>query len=191
MDGKITIAGFDKSTSLTALKHYFGVVPDDLGLFDSLTVGEHLSLTAAIYGLDSEVSDQRTVQLLKILNLENQINTFISACSHGSRKKTALAMAVLPNPRVLFLDEPFEGLDPIVSQAVCKLLEGAARKGTTVLLTTHSLPIAERLASHLIIIDDGRIVWNSQMAEINGSLESHYFRLVGSDHNGGMEWIGL
>ncbi len=103
-----------------------GALPEDLGLFDALTIEEHLELCGPIYGLSRTETRERTGALLRILGLENGRCTYLDQCSHGMRKKTALAMALLHNPRVLLLDEPFEGIDPVSSVTIRDLLIAVA-----------------------------------------------------------------
>ena len=188
--GDAQVAGYDVKAQLPQLRRCTGVLPDDLGLFDSLTVAEHLSLTAAVHGLDVRTARRRNEQLLYALDLERATDRFISACSHGMRKKTALAMALLPNPKVLFLDEPFEGVDPVTSRTICDLLQQAAERETTILLTTHSLALAQRVATQFVVMLDGRLVWNAMAPDVDGSLEQQYFKLVGPIGTRKVDWLG-
>ena len=106
------------------------------------------------------------------------------------RKKTALAMALLHNPRVLFLDEPFEGIDPVTSKTIRDLLTALAARGMTVFMTSHILSIVERLASQIVFIRQGRIVWNSTQDQLPQGLEDHYFALVESAPPRDLPWLG-
>ena len=121
------MCGLNVRLQAAELKRRIGVLPEDLGLFDDLTVEEHLSLTGSVYGLDKHVARSRIDQLLRALNLEHGRHTFAAACSHGMRKKTSFAMALLPNPQVLFLDEPFEAIDPVTSKIMRDLLQSIAQ----------------------------------------------------------------
>ncbi len=188
--GEAEVCGLDVRRSAAELKRLIGVLPEDLGLFDDLTVEEHLLLTGDVYGLARAETRARTAQLLHVLSLEHGRRTFAAACSHGMRKKTAFAMALLPNPRVLFLDEPFEAIDPVTSRIMRDLLEAAARRGITVFLTSHVLPIAEQLATQLVMIRQGRIVWDSPAADLPQALEQHYFELVEAPAVEELEWLG-
>jgi ABC-2 type transport system ATP-binding protein len=190
-DGRAIVAGIDVGADPLALKRAVGVLPETLGLFDALTVAEHLELSGSVYGLAARETEQRAGQLLRVLALEDGRNTYASECSHGMRKKTALAMALLHNPRVLFLDEPFEGVDPVTSRAILDLLVEAAGRGVTVFLTSHILSIVEKLASQIVIIQQGRIVWNSPPSELPQALEQHYFDLLESHPSVEMPWLGL
>jgi ABC-2 type transport system ATP-binding protein len=188
--GEAEVCGLDVRRSAVELKRLIGVLPEDLGLFDDLTVEEHLLLTGDVYGLSRAETRARTAQLLHALSLEHGRRTFAAACSHGMRKKTAFAMALLPNPRVLFLDEPFEAIDPVTSKIMRDLLESAARRGITVFLTSHVLPIAEQLATQLVMIRQGKIVWDSPAADLPQALEQHYFELVEAPAVEELEWLG-
>jgi ABC-2 type transport system ATP-binding protein len=188
--GTVEVCGLDAAKNPLELKKRIGVLPEDLGLFDDLTVEEHLLLTGAVYGLDRHETERRTTQLLHVLSLEHGRNTFAAACSHGMRKKTSFAMAMLPNPRVVFLDEPFEAVDPVTSKMMRDLLQSAARRGITVFLTSHILSMAEEIATQIVMIRKGKMVWNSPVGELPQSLEAHYFDLVESPVVEELEWLG-
>ena len=188
--GEATVCGLSLAGDPLALKRRIGVLPEDLGLFDDLTVKEHLELTGRIYGLSRETTHSRTAQLLRALNLTEGRDTFAGHCSHGMRKKTAFAMALLPNPQVLFLDEPFEAIDPVTSKIMRDLLVAVASRGVTVFLTSHILPVVERIAHQLVIIRGGKMVWNSSAEELPGSLEDLYFDLAESPVTEELEWLG-
>jgi ABC-2 type transport system ATP-binding protein len=188
--GEIRVCGIDPATQPLELKRIIGVLPEDLGLFDDLTVEEHLHLTGAVYGIPRSTTRERTDQLLRALSLEHGRHTFAAACSHGMRKKTAFAMALLPNPRVLFLDEPFEAIDPVTSKIMRDLLQSVARHGVTVFLTSHILSMAEQISTRLIMIRKGVKVWDSPPSELPQSLEQHYFDLVEAPAVEELEWLG-
>src|ERR1700733_12141510 len=148
-----------------AIKRIAGVLPESLALFDALTIGEHLELTGAIYKLRTTEIRSRTQQLLRVLRLEHGRHTFIHQCSYGMKKKTSLAMALLPNPRALFLDEPFEGLDPITAETIRVQLRAIAHRGVTVLLTSHILSMVDRVADQVVMIRRGELVLDSAIRE--------------------------
>jgi ABC-2 type transport system ATP-binding protein len=188
--GEVRVCGLDPAASGIELKRRIGVLPEDLGLFDDLTVEEHLMLTGDIYGVPREETRKRTSQLLHALSLEHGRRTFAAACSHGMRKKTAFAMALLPNPQVLFLDEPFEAVDPVTAKIMRDLLQSVARHGVTVFLTSHILSMVERIATQIVMIRKGSVVWNSTVAELPQALEDHYFDLVETPVVEELEWLG-
>jgi ABC-2 type transport system ATP-binding protein len=188
--GEIEVCGLDVRSRSSQLKRRIGVLPEDLGLFDDLTVQEHLSLIGDVYGLSKQVTRERGNQLLRALSLEHGRDTFAAACSHGMRKKTAFAMALLPNPEVLFLDEPFEAIDPVTSKIMRDLLQSVAARAITVFFTSHVLSTVEQIATQLIMIRKGRIVWDTPAAEVPVSIEQHYFDLVETPVVEEIEWLG-
>jgi ABC-2 type transport system ATP-binding protein len=187
--GQASVCGFDVATQPLAVKRHIGVLPESLGLFDDLTIGEHLRLTAQIYGLGKQESHERIEQLLRVLGLSETRDTFAGYGSHGMRKKTAFAMALLPNPEVLFLDEPFEAIDPATSKIMRDLLVSAAARGITVFLTSHILPVVERIAQQFVMIRGGSLVWNSLAAEMPRSLEDLYLELAEPPVLEELEWL--
>jgi ABC-2 type transport system ATP-binding protein len=188
--GDATVAGLSIVTGGVELKRRIGVLPANLGLFDDLTVEEHLILTGDVYELKRADTKIRTEQLLRALDLEHGRDVFASHCSSGMRKKTALAMALIHNPPVLFLDEPFEAIDPFTSRTISDLLTRCSQRGTTVFLTSHILSTIERMASHFVVIRGGKIVWNATPAELTQSLEEKYFELVEYPPVEDLEWLG-
>jgi ABC-2 type transport system ATP-binding protein len=174
----------------TKLRAIAGVLPETLALFDALTVGEHLQLTGAVFGISKSDTAMRTDQLLRVLRLEHGRDTFIGECSYGMKKKTALAAALLPNPRALFLDEPFEGIDPVTSEAIRVQLRAVAQRGITVLLTSHILSMVDRIADQIVMIRQGRIVWNSRLDDLPRSVEELYFELVEQSATEDLAWLG-
>jgi ABC-2 type transport system ATP-binding protein len=186
--GEVHVCGLEPAS--LDLKRVIGVMPEDLGLFDSLTVQEHLELSGAIYGIDHKETCARAASLLRVLRLDHAGDIFIDQCSHGMKKKTALAMALLHNPRVLFLDEPFEGIDPVSSQAIHDLLAAVARRGTLVFLTSHILSIVDQLADEIMMIRAGKIVWTSKAESDARPLEQIYFDLVEAPPSEDLPWLG-
>ena len=189
--GDATVAGLSILSGGMELKKRIGVLPANLGLFDDLTVEEHLVLTGDVYGLKRDETNTRTDQLLRALDLEQGRKVFASHCSSGMRKKTALAMALIHNPPVLFLDEPFEAIDPFTSRTISDLLVRCSQRGTTVFLTSHILSTIERMASHFVVIRGGRVVWNATAAELTKPLEELYFELVEYPPVEELEWLGF
>jgi ABC-type multidrug transport system, ATPase component len=173
-----------------ALRQMIGVLPEELGLFDDLTVLEHLDLSAKVYGLPKAVRSQRLHELLTVLDLDDGRHTPARNCSHGMKKKTALALALLHNPKVIFLDEPFEGIDPVAAESIRKLLLTMARKGSTILLTAHTFALLEGLADDVAILHDGKIAYRSQYDCQMSELKRIFFSIVGEPNHGELEWLG-
>jgi ABC-2 type transport system ATP-binding protein len=188
--GSATVAGLDVVRDALELKRRIGVLPENLGLFDDLTVDEHLDLTGAVYKLSRAETKDRSNQLLRALHLEHGRHTFASRCSHGMRKKTSLAMALLANPKVLFLDEPLEAIDPVTAKTITDLLVTIAQRGITVFLTSHILAAVEQFATRVVLIRKGVVAWNSTIEEVPGSLEKLYFDLVEGPPAEDLKWLG-
>src|SRR5262245_42691869 len=147
------------------IKQKIGVLPEDLALFDSLTIWEHLKLCGPVYGLSRHETEARGEQLLNYLDLWSNRHTFVEQSSFGMKKKCALAMALIHNPKVLFLDEPFEGIDPVASRSIKDLLILMSNRGVTILLTSHILEVVERLVHAFAVIVHGEVVFTQTMEE--------------------------
>jgi ABC-2 type transport system ATP-binding protein len=187
--GRASVCGLDVAAHPVEVKRRIGVLPENLGLFDDLTIAEHLSLTAEMYELPKSEARSRIDQLLRVLGLAESRHTFAGQASHGMRKKTAFAMALLPNPEVLFLDEPFEAIDPATAKIMRELLVSAAARGVTVFLTSHILSVAERISHQFVMIRGGAIVWNSLAAELPRPLEDLYLELAEPPVSEQLEWL--
>jgi ABC-2 type transport system ATP-binding protein len=185
--GEIRILGIDPVVDPVEVKRRVGVVPEDLALFDRLTAAETLSFVAQIHGMPSETFKPRSADLLSLMDLTDAATTLVTDFSHGMRKKLALAAALLPAPRLLFLDEPFEGIDAVASRQIKELLHSFVARGGTVFLTSHILEIVERLSTHLGVIADGRLVAQGRIDEVragahgHGTLEELFIQLVGGE----------
>ena len=192
-EGEALIAGEPVAVENVALKHKIGVLPEDDALFRALTIWEHLEMSGPIYGLGHEETEARAAQLLRHLDLWRDRGTYIELASFGMRKKCALAMALLHNPRVLFLDEPFEGIDPGSSRNIKDLLHMLSQKGATIFLTSHILEVVERLVGQYAIIIDGEIVCQQTVEETvkaGRTLEDVYFQFAGRPAMEEMAWLG-
>jgi ABC-2 type transport system ATP-binding protein len=192
--GTISIGGLDLAKDAVEVKRRIGVLPEELGLFDELTIEEHLELVAPIYGISREDLQIRSTDLLRLLGMEGMRRTLIRESSYGMRKKTALALALVHGPRALFLDEPFEGLDPMSSRAVQEVLRDAVKKGVTVFLTSHQLPLVEKLATRVMLVKNGRLVWDRGLDEgllgLERPLEEIYFEHVKGVQGRELSWLG-
>ena len=181
--GTMRILGVDLADAKNALKvkHRIGVVPEELGLFDNLTAREYLTFIGRMYMLPPETVRQRCQELLEMMDLTQQEKKVTLEYSHGMKKKLALAAALLPAPDLLFLDEPFEGVDAVASRMLRDVLFQYVKRGATVFLTSHVLEIVEKLCTDVGIISQGRLVFQAPMSEIRqtGSLEEQFLTTVG------------
>jgi len=170
--GSIRILGQDLVSNPVEVKRSIGVVPEGMALFGKLTATEYLHFVGRMYGLDRQTSAQRTEELLEFMSLADQPKKLIADYSHGMGKKLALAAAVIHGPKVLFLDEPFEGVDAIAAGTLKSMLQGMIARGATIFLTSHVLEIVERLCTHIAIIDRGHIVAKGSLDELRTGVQT-------------------
>jgi ABC-2 type transport system ATP-binding protein len=170
--GSIQILGLDAAAHPLEVKRQIGVVPEGLALFGRLTAAEYLRFVGRMYGLDTATTAARTAELLDFMGLANETKKLITDFSHGMQKKLALAAAVIHGPKVLFLDEPFEGVDAIASGTLKTMLQGMIARGATIFLTSHVLEIVERLCSHIAIIDHGQLIANGSLEELRAGVHA-------------------
>lgn len=182
--GEIRILGLNPQDRREAMeiKRRIGVVPEDLALFDHLTAREYLTFVGRMFLLDRNTIRQRATELLMLMGLEREDRKLTMEYSHGMQKKLALAAAMLPNPDLLFLDEPFEGVDAVTSMVIRDMLAGFVARGSTVFLTSHVLEIVEKLCSHVGIISGGVLVEQASLADLRQgrTLEQSFLEKVGS-----------
>lgn len=195
--GSMTILGMDPTANPVAVKRKVGVMPEDLALFDRLTGAETLGFVGQVHGLDKETLASRSEELLELMDLRGAANSMVADYSHGMRKKLALSAAFLPAPRLLFLDEPFEGIDAVASRQIKDLLSAFVKGGGTIFLTSHILEIVERLSDHIGVIHKGRMVAQGPVEELRAgsgdgkTLEQIFLDLVGHDETEGvtLDWL--
>ncbi len=182
--GSMRVLETDLSATEAArsVKRRIGVVPEDLALFDNLTAREYLTFIGRMYLLPPETVRQRCQELLAMMDLDREEKKTTLEYSHGMKKKLALAAALLPNPDLLFLDEPFEGVDAVASRMLRDVLLGFVKRGTTVFLTSHVLEIVEKLCTHVGIVAQGKLVMQTSMDDVrqNGTLEERFLEVVGN-----------
>jgi ABC-2 type transport system ATP-binding protein len=194
--GSIRILDHELSDDPLLIKRLIGVVPEDLNLFERLTGPEFLTFVGRMHELDRPVVAERTAELLRLMELEDKPRALLIEYSHGMRKKIALAAALIHNPQVLFLDEPFEGVDAVAARTIKQLLERMRGRGVTIFLTSHILEIVERLCTDIAVINEGRIVGAGSLRELSDSgrttLEDYFVRLVGGKRQAAetLSWIG-
>ncbi len=198
--GRASVLGYDVVSQDLEVKRRIGVVPDGLALFDRLTGTEHLRFVGEIQGLAPAVARQRAGELLEAMDLGASAAKPVSGYSHGMRKKLALSCSLIHDPRVLFLDEPFEGIDAIATSEIRELLQRLVeRRKVTVFLTSHVLEVVERLCTHVGIIAGGRLVAEGTLDELRAgpggttrTLEELFLDKVGAprgDASAGLGWL--
>lgn len=176
--GEIRIFGLDLEKNSVEVKRRIGVVPEGLALFERLTGAQLLNFVGRMYGLDRATSAQRAAELLDFMGLTDSADKLVADYSHGMKKKTALAAAVIHGPEMLFLDEPFEGVDAIAATTLKGLLHRFIERGGTIFLTSHVLEVVERLCTHIGIIQNGRLVASGSLDDLRAGV-----RIAGHDHS--------
>jgi ABC-2 type transport system ATP-binding protein len=195
--GSMTILGLDPLDDPLAVKRQIGVVPEDLALFERLTALETLAFVGQVFGLERRIVDQRSRELVTLMDLDDAADALVADYSHGMRKKLSLAAAMLPAPRLLFLDEPFEGIDAVASRQIKDLLAQFVQSGATIFLTSHILEIVERLCNHIGVIHQGRLVAQGPLDTLRrdvghgATLEEVFIALVGAGNaeRPALEWL--
>jgi ABC-2 type transport system ATP-binding protein len=170
--GRMQILGIDLTQDSVEVKRQIGVVPEGMALFGRLTGSEYLNFVGRMYGLDRSTAAKRTAELLDFMQLVDQPKALVTDYSHGMQKKLALAAAVIHGPKILFLDEPFEGVDAIASNTLKSMLQNMIARGATIFLTSHVLEIVERLCSHVAIIHRGQLVAQGSLEELRAGVEA-------------------
>lgn len=170
--GRMQILGIDLTQDSVEVKRQIGVVPEGMALFGRLTGSEYLNFVGRMYGLDRATAAKRTAELLDFMQLVDQPKALVTDYSHGMQKKLALAAAVIHGPKILFLDEPFEGVDAIASNTLKSMLQNMIARGATIFLTSHVLEIVERLCSHVAIIHRGQLVAQGSLEELRAGVEA-------------------
>jgi ABC-2 type transport system ATP-binding protein len=170
--GRIEILGLDLEKHPVEVKQQIGVVPEGMALFGRLTGSEFLNFAGRMYGLDRETAAKRSAELLDFMQLADQPKKLVTDYSHGMQKKLAMAAAVIHGPKILFLDEPFEGVDAIAAGTLKAMLQGMIARGATIFLTSHVLEIVERLCSHVAIIHRGKLVARGSLEELRAGVEA-------------------
>jgi len=183
--GAISVFGTDALADSAAAKRLIAWAPDEPMLYDRLNPLEYLEFVAGLWGVDAKTARAKAEELLKWLGLWENRAERCEGFSRGMKQKTALAGALIHDPRLLILDEPLTGLDAAVSRQVKDLLQQRVRDGATVILTTHILEVAERMADRIGIIQSGRLVAEGTLDELRartgeagGTLEDIFLELT-------------
>ena len=154
-------------------------VPDNPDLYEFLTGIQYLNFTADIYGVGKKDRTQRIQRYGELLGMTDDLTLPISDCSHGMRQKIALMAALIHEPKLILMDEPFVGLDPVASHQLKQLMREHCRQGGAIFFSTHVLEVAEKLCDKVAIIKGGKLVTCGTMEEVRGkdSLEQVFLEL--------------
>lgn len=197
--GQALIEGIDIWQQPLQAKQRIGVLPEGLNLYERLTAREFVRFVGSMYGLAADLVEQRTSELMQLMDLDDDADKLIVDYSTGMRKKTALAAAIIHSPRILFLDEPFEGIDAISGRAIRSVLQQLRARGTTIFFSSHILEVVERLCTRVGVIAGGRLVAEGSIDELrelaqateDATLEDLFIHAVGAsrEDSGGLSWL--
>ena len=177
--GKITIDGNDILTDPIACKKIIAYVPDNPDLYDFLTGIQYINFVCDIYGVSVQDRTERIVKYGQLLGMTDDLTLKISECSHGMKQKIALIAALVHKPKLIILDEPFVGLDPIASHQLKNVMARHCSEGGSIFFSTHVLEVAEKLCHKIAIIKGGKLVACGVTDEVRGdtSLEDVFLNL--------------
>ena len=197
--GAAWVGGIDVWKDPLAARSLMGVLPEYLNLYERLTGREFLTFAGHMYGLSNVDIRRRSEELLHVLTLTEDADKLIVDYSVGMRKKIALAAALIHHPQVLFLDEPFEGIDPIASRVIRDILRGLTQHGTTIFFSSHIMEVVERLCTRVGIINQGMLVAEGTLQELrerasgenkDATLEDIFLNVVGvRSENHNLSWL--
>lgn len=191
-EGTVSVYGADVWSNPVVAKRNMGVLPDRLRLFDRLTGGQLLYYAGVLRGLDASTVKRRTADLARAFGLEEALGRLVSDYSAGMTKKVALAAAMIHSPRLLVLDEPFESVDPVSSATVTEILKKYVEAGGTVVLSSHSMELVQRICDNVAVVVNGEILADGTIDEVRGgsSLEERFVELAGGRTSvEGLEWL--
>ena len=192
--GEIEILGLSLPAGAIEIKSRIGLVPDESLLFDQLSGAEYIEFVGRMYRLPRAQARERARELMNLFELDGAGRKLIGDYSKGMRKRVAMAAALIHRPELFLLDEPFEGVDAVGARLMKDILQDQVRHGATVFLTSHVLEVVERLCDRVAIINEGRLVVESTMAELRTgaeTLEDIFVRIVGaSGHSAeSLDWL--
>lgn len=197
--GNVWVDGVDVWLDPLRARALMGVLPEYLNLYERLSGREYITFAGRMYGVSDSDIRRRSEELLSVLDLENDADKLVIDYSVGMRKKVALAAAIIHRPKVLFMDEPFEGIDPVSSRVVRDILHDLTRRGTTIFFSSHIMEVVERLCTRVGIINQGYLVAEGTLQELrerasgnnkDATLEDIFLNVVGAaqgNHN--LSWL--
>ncbi|MBO0792256.1 MAG: ABC transporter ATP-binding protein [Ktedonobacteraceae bacterium] len=199
--GQVWVGGVDVWKDPIKVRSIIGVLPEHLNLYERLSGREFIHFAGRMYGVPGTDVDKRTEELLQVLDLQNDADKLIVDYSVGMRKKVALAAAIMHRPQVLFLDEPFEGIDPVSSRVIRDILHELTQRGTTIFFSSHIMEVVERLCTRVGIINQGVLVAEGSLQELrerasgsgeakDATLEDIFLNVIGvRDESHNLSWL--
>ncbi len=196
--GGIRVAGYEAATQLQEMKGAIGVLPDEPELYERLTGREYLMFAGQMYGLNRKECASRAADLLELMQLTSDSKKLIVDYSLGMKKKVALAGALIHRPQVLFLDEPFNGIDPVSVRVLREALHHLTERGATVFISSHVMEVVEKLCTRVAVIQKGQLLGVGTLEELrsmsqageDSSLEDVFLKMVDAPSTEtGLDWL--
>lgn len=193
--GSVRVLGLDIGKKPLEVKRQIGVMAQDESLLDCLTGPQILQFVGRVHGLSHRDIAERTDELFQTLELAPEPQTLVRDYSYGMKKKLGLSAALIHAPRVIFLDEPFEGIDPLTSRTIKDILLVLQKKGVTILMSSHVLEVVEKLCPLIAILDGGRLLGLGNLDQLKSqlgnakSLEELFVSLMGGARSGELSWL--
>ena len=197
--GSARILGIDPAEDPVGVKRVLGILPEEIHTYERLSGWELLVFTGRMHGLGAEEAERRAEDLLALMEIDAEDrHRLLVDYSMGTKKKVLLACAMIHSPRVLFLDEPFNGIDAVTARAIRRVLERAVARGVTVFFSSHVMETVERLCDRAAVIREGRLVASGTLEDLRAAsglgagadLEEVFVRLVGGvEDRGTLEWL--
>lgn len=182
-EGEIYIDGHSVKDEPVACKRVTAYIPDNPDLYENLTGIQYLNFVADVFGIGAEEREQRIGKYADLFEITNDLGDLIGAYSHGMKQKLAIISALIHEPKLLVLDEPFVGLDPKATYTLKQIMHEMCKQGTAVFFSTHVLDVAERLCNKIAIIKHGKIIASGTMEELTEghSLEETFLEAEGDE----------
>lgn len=183
--GEILVDRLDITKHPLEAKKNIAYIPDNPDLYEHLKGIDYLNFIASVFDMSKEERKTKIEEYAQKLDIYKDLNTVISSYSHGMKQKLALVAGLIHNPKLMLLDEPFVGLDPISSHSFKEIMKQLASQGVTIFYSTHVLDVAEKICSHVAIIKQGKLIKHGTMQEVTSddSLENIFLELENEKHN--------
>ncbi len=179
--GRVRVDGIDPVEDPISARKIVGYAPEEIVIYESLTPAEYLSFLGYVYTIPKDELETRLKTLIKIFKMDEHMGKLGGELSHGNRRKLLIMSALIHDPKVLILDEPFSGLDPEVARVLKELMRKYAEEGRVVIFSTHILELAEAVADEVTIMHRGEVVAKGPMEELRGKkdLETYFLEVTG------------
>lgn len=171
--GEVSILGHDVRKEPLTIKYHIGYIPENAIMYEHLTPMEYLEFVGTLYGLPIDKIHERITELLRLFEMQAQAQVRMTTFSKGMKQKIHIISGLLHNPDILFMDEPLNGLDANAVIMIKEMIAGLAQEGKTIFYCSHLMDVVEKIASRIILINDGRVIANGTLAELETEAGTH------------------